>query len=182
MRFKVQPQLTLQGDPECGLYLRACPTSSKGAEHSPAKGVLGSARCAASLVLGLGWGRPEDVAHCVTPRHSRPAAPLTQKPLPKKVRGRSHQQQLHAAASGGAQRHSGNIQDTGRVSYLPTPCRDWASQNKQCRLRPCPQEAHAGAREADKPGDHFTELKTTLLIPLAVSLLNLGFHSPLALA
>ena len=30
--------------------------------------------------------------------------------------------------------------------------------------------------------NHFTELKTTLLIPLAVSLLNLGFHSPLALA
>ena len=172
MRFKVQPQLTLQGDPECGLYLRACPTSSKGAERSPAKGVLGSARCAASLVLGLGWGRPEDVAHSVTPRHSRPAAPLTQKPLPKKVRGRSHQQQLHP----------GNIQDTGRVSYLPTPCRGWASQNKQCRLRPCPQEAHADAREADKPGNHFTELKTTLLIPLAVSLLNLGFHYPLALA
>lgn len=95
MWFKVQPQLTLQGDPECGLYLRACPTSSKGTERSPAKGVLGSATCAASLVLGLGWGRPEDVAHCVTPRHSRPAAPLTQKPLPKKVRGRSHQQQLH---------------------------------------------------------------------------------------
>ena len=56
MWFKAQPQLTLQGDPECGLHLRACPTLSKAAERSPAKGVLDSARCAASLVLGLGWG------------------------------------------------------------------------------------------------------------------------------
>lgn len=30
--------------------------------------------------------------------------------------------------------------------------------------------------------NHFTEQKTTLLVPLAAPLLDLGFHSPLALA
>ena len=123
MWFKAQPQLTLQGDPECGLHLRACPTLSKAAERSPAKGVLDSARCAASLVLGLGWGAGASRAYIplCDSQAFRQAAPLTQKPLPKKVRGTSHQLQLHPQQPGeGPKGHWGNIQDTGRVSYLPT--------------------------------------------------------------
>ena len=76
--------------------------------------------CKLGTGAGVGVG-VERITHRVTPRHSRQAAPLTQKPLPKKVRGMSHQLQLHPQQPGeGPKGHSGNIQDTGRVSYLPT--------------------------------------------------------------
>lgn len=71
MRFKVQPQLTLQGDPECGLYLRACLPQARGRAFTCQKVSLAQPDVLPKLGTGAGVGAAEDVAHCVTPRHSR---------------------------------------------------------------------------------------------------------------
>ena len=127
-------------------------------------------------------GGVEGVTHCVTPRHSGHPAPWTQKLLPKKVRGMSHQQ-LHPQQPGEGPKGT-------RGSYR-TPAESATSQpgggaglpeisNAACV--PALRKHMLEPERQTNQSNHFTELKTTLLIPLAVSLLNLGFPSPLALA
>lgn len=127
------------------------------------------------------WGL-EGVGHCVTPRHSGHPAPWTQKLLPKKVRGMSHQQ-LHLQQPGEGPK--------GTQGSYRTPAESATSQPRggaglpEISSAACVPALRKHMLEPERQtnqSNHFTELKTTLLIPLAVSLLNLGFHSPLALA